>query len=72
MPGRPYDTEKQRKYPGKRERCWIFLIPIISLIICCMVGMFYTGFLFRREFCDSVLPRATRPGDYDGKLFSDF
>ena len=44
-PGRPYDTEKQPEV-SVRGTVLDLLIPIISLIICCMVGMLYTGGFF--------------------------
>ena len=47
-PGRPYDTEKQPEVSG-RGTVLDLLIPIISLIICCMVGMLYTGGFFSGE-----------------------
>ena len=47
-PGRPYDTEKQPEV-AVRGTVLDLLIPIISLIICCMVGMLYTGGFFSGE-----------------------
>lgn len=47
-PGRPYDTEKQPEV-SVRGTVLDLLIPIISLIICCMVGMLYTGGFFAGE-----------------------
>lgn len=47
-PGRPYDTEKQPEVSA-RGTVLDLLIPIISLIICCMVGMLYTGGFFSGE-----------------------
>ena len=47
-PGRPYDTEKQPEV-SIRGTVLDLLIPIISLIICCMVGMLYTGGFFSGE-----------------------
>ena len=47
-PGRPYDTEKQPEV-SVRGTGLDLLIPIISLIICCMVGMLYTGGFFSGE-----------------------
>ena len=47
-PGRPYDTEKQPEV-SVRGTVLDLLIPIISLIICCMVGMLYTGEFFSGE-----------------------
>lgn len=47
-PGRPYDTEK-RPEVSVRGTVLDLLIPIISLIICCMVGMLYTGGFFSGE-----------------------
>ena len=47
-PGRPYDTEKQPEV-SVRGTVMDLLIPIISLIICCMVGMLYTGGFFSGE-----------------------
>ena len=47
-PGRPYDTEKQPEVSVKGTVLDL-LIPIISLIICCMVGMLYTGGFFSGE-----------------------
>lgn len=47
-PGRPYDTEKQPE-ASVRGTVLDLLIPIISLIICCMVGMLYTGGFFSGE-----------------------
>ena len=47
-PGRPYDTEKQPEV-SVRGTVLDLLIPIISLIICCMVGMLYTGGFFSGE-----------------------
>ena len=47
-PGRPYDTEKQPEV-SVRGTILDLLIPIISLIICCMVGMLYTGGFFSGE-----------------------
>ena len=44
-PGRPYDTEKQPEV-SVRGTVLDLLIPIISLIICCMIGMLYTGGFF--------------------------
>ena len=48
-PGRPYDTEKQPEV-SVRGTVLDLLIPIISLIICCMVGMLYTGGFFSGEY----------------------
>ena len=47
-PGRPYDTEKQPEV-SVRGTVLDLLIPIISLIICCMIGMLYTGGFFSGE-----------------------
>ena len=47
-PGRPYDTEKQPEV-SVRGTVLDLLIPIMSLIICCMVGMLYTGGFFSGE-----------------------
>ena len=47
-PGRPYDTEKQPEV-SVRGTVLDLLIPIISLIICCMVGMLYSGGFFSGE-----------------------
>ena len=47
-PGRPYDTEQQPEV-SVRGTVLDLLIPIISLIICCMVGMLYTGGFFSGE-----------------------
>ena len=47
-PGRPYDTETQPEV-SVRGTVLDLLIPIISLIICCMVGMLYTGGFFSGE-----------------------
>ena len=47
-PGRPYDTEKQPEV-SVRGTVLDLLIPIISLIICCMVGMLYTGGFYSGE-----------------------
>ena len=47
-PGRPYDTEKQPEV-SVRGTVLDLLIPIIFLIICCMVGMLYTGGFFSGE-----------------------
>ena len=47
-PGRPYDTEKQPEV-SVRGTVLDLLIPIISLIICCMVGILYTGGFFSGE-----------------------
>ena len=47
-PGRPYDTEKAPEVSAKGTVLDL-LIPIISLIICCMVGMLYTGGFFSGE-----------------------
>lgn len=47
-PGRPYDTEKQ-PVVSVRGTVLDLLIPIISLIICCMIGMLYTGGFFSGE-----------------------
>ena len=47
-PGRPYDTEKQPEVSVRRTVLDL-LIPIISLIICCMIGMLYTGGFFSGE-----------------------
>ena len=47
-PGRPYDTEKQPEV-SVRGTVLDLLIPIISMIICCMVGMLYTGGFFSGE-----------------------
>ena len=47
-PGRPYDTEKQPEV-SVMGTVLDLLIPIISLIICCMVGMLYTGGFFSGE-----------------------
>ena len=46
--GRPYDTEKQPEV-SVRGTVLDLLIPIISLIICCMIGMLYTGGFFSGE-----------------------
>ena len=47
-PGRPYDTEKAPEVSAKGTVLDL-LIPIISLIICCMIGMLYTGGFFSGE-----------------------
>ena len=47
-PGRPYDTEKQPEV-SVRGTVLDLLIPIISMIICCMIGMLYTGGFFSGE-----------------------
>ena len=44
-PGRPYDTEKAPEVSAKGTVLDL-LIPIKSLIICCMIGMLYTGGFF--------------------------
>ena len=44
-PGRPYDTEKQPEV-SVRGTVLDLLIPIISLVICCVIGMIYTGGFF--------------------------
>ena len=44
-PGRPYDTEKEPEVSAKGTVLDL-LIPILSLIVCCMIGMLYTGGFF--------------------------
>ena len=44
-PGRPYDTEKEPEV-SINGTVLDLLIPILSLIVCCMVGMLYTGGFF--------------------------
>ena len=44
-PGRPYDTEKEPEVSAKGIVLDL-LIPILSLIVCCMIGMLYTGGFF--------------------------
>ena len=44
-PGRPYDYAKD-EHVVARGKVMDLLIPIISLIICCVIGMLYTGGFF--------------------------
>lgn len=44
-PGRPYDTEKEPEV-SINGTVLDLLIPILSLIVCCMIGMLYTGGFF--------------------------
>lgn len=44
-PGRPYDFAKEEDIVA-RGTVMDLLIPIISLIICCVIGMLYTGGFF--------------------------
>ena len=44
-PGRPYDTEKEPEISANGTVLDL-LIPILSLIVCCMIGMLYTGGFF--------------------------
>lgn len=44
-PGRPYDYAKD-EHVVARGKVIDLLIPIISLIICCVIGMLYTGGFF--------------------------
>lgn len=44
-PGRPYENVKEEKISTKGGVADL-LIPIISLIICCVIGMIYTGGFF--------------------------
>lgn len=44
-PGRPYDFAKEESVVA-RGTVMDLLIPIVSLIICCIIGMLYTGGFF--------------------------
>ena len=44
-PGRPYDYAKDEQVVA-RGKVMDLLIPIISLIVCCVIGMLYTGGFF--------------------------
>ncbi len=44
-PGRPYENVKEEKISAKGG-VMDLLIPIIALIICCVIGMIYTGGFF--------------------------
>lgn len=44
-PGRPYDYAKD-EHVAVRGKVMDLLIPIVSLIICCVIGMLYTGGFF--------------------------
>lgn len=44
-PGRPYENVKEEKI-SPRGGVMDLLIPIIALIICCVIGMIYTGGFF--------------------------
>lgn len=44
-PGRPYDYAKD-EHVAARGKVMDLLIPIVSLIICCVIGMLYTGGFF--------------------------
>lgn len=44
-PGRPYDYAKDEQVVA-RGKVMDLLIPIISLILCCVIGMLYTGGFF--------------------------
>lgn len=47
-PGRPYENAKEEKISTKGGVIDL-LIPIIALIICCVIGMIYTGGFFEGE-----------------------
>lgn len=47
-PGRPYENTKAEKVSTKGG-VMDLLIPIIALIICCVIGMIYTGGFFEGE-----------------------
>ena len=73
-PGRPYDTEKQPEV-SVRGTVLDLLIPIISLIICCMVGMLYTGGFFSGEdfvtaFSQSDVSLGLTMGSFFGLLIT--
>ena len=73
-PGRPYDTEKQPEV-SVRGTVLDLLIPIISLIICCMVGMLYTGGFFSGEdvvtaFSQSDASLGLTMGSFFGRLIT--
>ena len=47
-PGRPYANAKEEQISAKGSVIDL-LIPIIALIICCVIGMIYTGGFFAGE-----------------------
>ena len=47
-PGRPYGGVKEET-AQTRCKVIVLLIPIVSLIICCVIGMLYTGGFFQGE-----------------------
>lgn len=45
-PGRPYANAENASEGNPRGKVMDLLIPIISLVICCVIGMIYTGGFF--------------------------
>ena len=48
-PDRPYANTEEEAVDNCKGKVMDLLIPIISLIICCMIGMLYTGGFFSGE-----------------------
>lgn len=48
-PGRPYGTEDEEAVTNPKGDVIDLLIPIFSLIVCCVIGMIYTGGFFSGE-----------------------
>ena len=42
-PDRPYANAEEETVDNGKGKVMDLLIPIISLIICCVIGMIYTG-----------------------------
>ena len=45
-PDRPYANAEEEEVDNRKGKVMDLLIPIISLIICCVIGMIYTGGFF--------------------------
>ena len=48
-PGRPYANAEKETEGNPRGKVLDLLIPIISLVLCCVIGMIYTGGFFSGE-----------------------
>lgn len=61
-PDRPYANAEEETVDNCKGKVMDLLIPIISLIICCVIGMIYTGGFFDgvgfvEAFQEVMLPR---------------
>ena len=54
---RPYEGSGEESKENPRGKVVDLLIPIISLVICCIIGMIYTGGFFSgTDFCNCIFP----------------